>query len=89
MLAIVKLLKYISLILQDEYVSTKLHINADLTPAEANAAYEHRCLRRQREFVSSNLQRQRQRSDHEYSSQSGDHQQDQTLERRHDQHERN
>ena len=62
---------------------------AILTPAEAKVAYEQRCLRRQRGFVSSDLQRQRQRADHQYSSQSGDYQQDQTLERRHDQQERN
>ena len=55
----------------DEYVRTKVNINADLTPAEAKAAYELRCLRRQREFVSSDLQRQLQRADHQYSSHSG------------------
>ena len=73
----------------DEYVRTKVYINVDRTPAEAKAAYEQRCLRRQRGFVSSDLQCQRQRADHQYSSQSGDHQQDQTLDRRHDQQERN
>ena len=73
----------------DEYVRTKVYIIADLTPAEAKAAYEQRCFSRQRGFVSSGLQRQRQRADHQYSSRSGDYQQDQTLERRHDQQERN
>ena len=73
----------------DEYVRTKVYINADLPPAEVKAAYEQRCLRRQRGFVSSDLQCQRQRADHQYSRQSGDHQLDQALERRHDQQERN
>ena len=39
-----------------------------MTPAEAKLAYQQRCLRRQRGFVSSDLQRQRQRADHQYSS---------------------
>ena len=73
----------------DEYVRTKEYINADLMPAEAKAAYEQCCLRRQRGFVFSDQQRQRQRADHQYSRQSVDHRQDQTLERRHDQQERN
>ena len=50
----------------DEYVRTKVYINAGLTPAEAKAVYEQRCLRRQRGFVFSDLQRQRQRADHQY-----------------------
>ena len=43
----------------DEYVRTKVYINADLTPAEAKEAYELHCLRRQRGIVSSDLLRQR------------------------------
>ena len=71
----------------DEYVRTKVYINADLPPAEVKAAYEQRCLRRQRGFVSSDLQRERQRADHQCSSQSGDHQQ--ISDSRHDQQECN
>lgn len=32
----------------NEYVRSNIYINADLTPAEAQAAYEARCVRRQR-----------------------------------------
>ena len=72
----------------DEYVRAKVYINADLTTAEAKAAYEQRCPRRQREFVSSDLQRQRQRADNQLSSQPADHQHDQQLDRRHSQQKR-
>ena len=35
----------------DEYIRTRIYINADLTPAEAKTAFEERCLRRQRGFA--------------------------------------
>ena len=40
----------------DKYVRTEIYTNADLSQAEAKAAYEQRCLRRQRGLTSSDLQ---------------------------------
>ena len=61
----------------DEYVRIKVYISADLTSAEAKAAYE------QRYNVNGKP------ADQQYSSQPGDHQHDHPIDRLHGQQERN
>ena len=56
----------------NEYVRANIFVNADLTPAEAKAAYEMRCRRREAQKSKTVLEFRRSKSSSQSQSQSGD-----------------